>query len=116
MDNPTSVNQTKKDNALPQTNNLRTYDEQTCSSSSRRNNNTEIRWLWNYPTAAGTHPGTYLDLVDGNRSQSVTPHGISHSERAPSGNNLTLEGSPLGTYLPNSLSMLGNSPPKQNFK
>ena len=33
--------------------------------------------------------------------QSGTSQGISHSERETSGNNLTLTGSPSGTYLPN---------------
>ena len=47
--------------------------------------------------------GKYLELLDGNRSQSSTSQGISHSERETSGNNLTSEGSPLGTYLPNGL-------------
>ena len=55
-----------------------------------------------------TPSGTHLDWVGGNRSQSGTPHGISHSERETSGNNLTSAVSPSGTYLPNGSPMLGN--------
>ena len=76
-----------------------------CSSSSRSNNNKTRGRLWNRPTTSGAPLGTHLDLVDGNRSQSGTPHGISHSERAPSGNNLTSAGSPSGTNMPNGLPM-----------
>ena len=113
MENSTSANQTEINNALWHTNNRRTYDKQTCSSSSRRNNNTEIGRLWNRTASSGTPSGTHLDLVVRDRSQSGTPGGISHSERETSGNNLTLTGSPLGTYLLNGLPMLGDPPSKK---
>ena len=77
------------------------------SSSSRTNNNETRGRSWNCSTAPGTPSGIYLDLVGGNRLQSGTSHGMSHSERAPSGNNLTSAGSPSGTNLPNG-SPMGN--------
>ena len=49
-----------------------------------------------------------LDEVGGNRLQSGTPHGMSHSESEPSGNNLTLVGNPSGMNLSNILPMLEN--------
>ena len=49
-----------------------------------------------------------LDEVGGNRSQSGTPHGMSHSESESSGNNLTMAGNPTGMNLSNGLPMLGN--------
>ena len=49
-----------------------------------------------------------LDEVGVNRLQSGIPHGMSHSESEPSGNNLTSAGTPLGMNLSNSSPMLGN--------
>ena len=46
--------------------------------------------------------------VDGNRAQSGTPHGMSQSESAPSGNKLTSAGNPLGANLSNGSPILGN--------
>ena len=66
MENPISANQTEINNALWQINKLQTYDKQACSSSSRRNNNTEIGQPRNRPTTSGTPLGTYLESVDGN--------------------------------------------------
>ena len=51
----------------------------------------------------------HLVEVDGNRAQSSTPHGMSQSESAPSGNNLTLADNPSIMNLSNGLPMLGNS-------
>ena len=73
------------------------------SSSTSTNKNKARGRQRNLSTAPGTPSGIYLDSVDGNRSQSGTPNGISHYEHETSGNNLTSAGSPSGTYLPNDL-------------
>ena len=62
----------------------------------------------NYPTTSDSPSGMYLVEVCGNRLQSGTPHGMSHSERAPSGNNITSAGNPSGMNLSNGSPMLGN--------
>ena len=41
----------------------------------------------------------HLVKVDGNQAQSGTPHGMSQSESALSGNNLTSAGNPSGMHL-----------------
>ena len=46
--------------------------------------------------------------VDRNRAQKGTPHGMSQSERATSGNNLTSTGNCLKMNLSNSLPISGN--------
>ena len=51
----------------------------------------------------------YLVVVDGNRLQSDNPHGMSQSEHATSGNNLTSIGTPSGMNLSNGSPMLGSS-------
>ena len=86
-----------------------------CSSSLRTNNNKTRGRSWNHPTASGTLSGIYLGLVGGSRSQSGTSHGMSHSERAPSGNNLTSVGNPLGMSLLNGFPMLGNITSKKRI-
>ena len=48
-----------------------------CSSSSRSNNNKARGRPRKCPTTSDTPSGINLDLVDRNRSQSDTPHGIS---------------------------------------
>ena len=110
--NPTSASTTATDNAPWTRKQWYTSNEQTCSSSSRINNNKGVR-SWNCPTDSGTPPGTHLDWIGGNQSQSGTPHGKSHSEREPSGNNLTLAGTPHGNNLPNGSPMLGDPPSKK---
>ena len=81
---------------------------QNYSHSLSTNNNIERGCSWNHPTGLGTPSGLDLDEVDGNRSQSGTPHGMIHSDFEPSGNNLTSVGKPSGMNLSNGLPMLGN--------
>ena len=109
LGNPTSANQAETDNAMWQTNTHRTSNDQTCSYISNTDHNTEGGWLWNHPTVSGAPSGMDLVEVGGNRSQSGTPDGMSHSERAPSSNNLTSAGNILGMNLSNGLPMLGNT-------
>ena len=72
---------------------------QVSSSSSRINNDKARGRSWNCPTASGTPSEIDLDEIGANRSQSGTPHGMSHSKRAPSGDNLTSAGIPSGMNL-----------------
>ena len=79
-----------------------------CSSSLSTHNNKARERLWNCPSASGTLSGMDLDEVGGTLLQSSTPHGMSHSERSPSGNNLTSAGNPLGMNMSNALPTLEN--------
>ena len=81
---------------------------QDCSSSSTTNNNKARGRSWNLPTASDTPLGMDLDEVGENRLQSGTPHGMSHSEVEPSGNNLTSTGNPSGMNMLNGSLALGN--------
>ena len=81
---------------------------QVSSSSSRTNNNKARGQSWNYPTTSGKSSGIDLDELGGNQLQNRTPHRMSHSERVPSGNNITLSGTSSGMNLSNSFPMLGN--------
>ena len=87
-----------------------------CSSSSSRNTNKARGRQWNRFTAPGTPSGIDLDAVDGNRSQSGTPRGKSHSERELSGNNLISAGTPTGNNLPKGSPMRGDPPIKKKLK
>ena len=64
--------------------------------------------MWNRPTTLGNPPEIHLVVLDGNQAQSSTPHGMTQSERAPSGNNLTSAGNHSGMNLSNGSPMLGN--------
>ena len=55
------------------------YYQDYSSSSTKHNNKTRGR-SWNRPTISGTPLGMDLDEVGRNRTQSGTPHGMSHSE------------------------------------
>ena len=114
LGNPTSANQTEMGNKMWQSNTRHTSNDQKSSYSSTTNNNTGGKWSWNRPNASGDPSGMDLVEVDGNRSQSGTPHGMSHSERAPSDNNLTLAGNPSGMNLSNGSPMLGNPTSKKD--
>ena len=63
--------------------------------------------LWNISTTIGNPSGMHLVEVDRKRAQSSSPHRMSQSESAPSGNNITLVGDPLGMNLSDGL-LLGN--------
>ena len=72
------------------------------------NNDAAQECLWDRSTTSGNPLGINHIVVDGNRVQSGTSHIMSQSERAPSGNNLTSAGTPLGINLSNGSPMLGN--------
>ena len=74
---------------------------QDYSSSSSTNTIKARGQPWNHFTAPGTPSGIDVDSVDGNQSQSGTPHGINHSERETSDKNFTSAGTPSGNNLPN---------------
>ena len=73
-------------------------------------------WLRKCPTTSGTPLGMDLVEVGGNRAQSGTPHGMSQSESAPSGNNLTLAGNPSGINVSKGLPKLGNITSKKRSR
>ena len=83
-------------------------NEQECSYSSAKNNNIAQGHLWNHSTTLGTPSGMHLIEVDRNQAHSGTPHGMSQSEHAPSGNNLTSVDNPSRVNLLNGLTVLGN--------
>ena len=74
---------------------------QDCSSISNKNNNKTRGCSLNRPTASCTPLVEDLDEVGRNRSQSDTPHVMSHFERSPSGNNLTSAANLSGMNLSN---------------
>ena len=87
LGNPTSANQAEADNEMWQSNTYRTSYDQPCSYSSATNNITSRGLSWNHRITSGTPLGIDLVEVCGNRPRSGTSHGMSQSERAPSGNN-----------------------------
>ena len=113
LGNPTSANQTKTDNNMWQSNTHHISYDQTCSWSSATNNNISRGISWNRCTTSRTPLGMVLVEVRGNRSQSGTPRGMSQSERAPSGNNLSSAVNPSEMNLVNGSSMLGNPTSKK---
>ena len=79
-----------------------------CSSSSSTKNNKTRGQPWSCPTASDTPSEMDLDEVGGNQSQSGTPHGMIHSDRASSNNSITSAGNHLGMNLSNGSPTLGN--------
>ena len=104
----TSTKQPGTGNKMTHSNTHRNSHEQEYSYSSATHNNTGGGWLWNCSALSGNPLEIHIVKVDGNRAQSSTPHGMSQSESAPSGNNITSAGNTPGINLLNGSPMLGN--------